>query len=438
MHMIVGHTTHDSAWIWVRGRRDVRRVEVEVRRAACSSCGEQDFKNQKPHFWTRPAQAKSFLPELSCANANCGKVENAQKMKLCLKAKNDFTAVARFNGVLDANTTYRVFLRSPKIDCTVEGRLRTFAPPGDSRPFQFLHGSCNLPVARLTALGGLALVFIGNMAARSSLHRPASRWHLRSLAWPPLNYLVAGILRFFGRLAVGGYFLTISKLTRFEQPQPDESTKIPQMPSPFETLAVELDGFDFEEDKFRPDREKEHFAPEDYAERPAFMMHAGDQVYFDIDFDWRLRSGRGFARTPSQKNYRSNYRQAWFEDRATTRFLRLLPQYMILDDHEVVDGFGNGDHIDEAKHRRPALDAYDEYVSSRQPQAFSGKFEPPRARHKGYSFEYGDTGFFVLDTRTNRSPKDGLFIAKEQESELKRWLRGRSSLSGLQAPFRGL
>jgi phosphodiesterase/alkaline phosphatase D-like protein len=98
---------------------------------------------------------------------------------------------------------------------------------------------------------------------------------------------------------------------------------------------------------------------------------------------------------------------------------------MILDDHEIIDGFGNNAREDEQRFLGPALDAYDEYVSSRQPQPPPADPLEPHARHKGYSFEYGDAGFFVLDTRTKRSVDKGLLIQREQEEELLRWIEGK-------------
>ena len=59
-----------------------------------------------------------------------------------------------------------------------------------------------------------------------------------------------------------------------------------------------------------------------------FMIHAGDQIYFDFPFT---------ARPPDAAEYRKTYRQAWFEDSKLRELLARCPHYMTLDDHDVVE-----------------------------------------------------------------------------------------------------
>ena len=41
------------------------------------------------------------------------------------------------------------------------------------------------------------------------------------------------------------------------------------------------------------------------SDQPRFMIHAGDQIYFDFPFS---------GRPPALAEYRRTYRQTWFED----------------------------------------------------------------------------------------------------------------------------
>ncbi len=408
MDLIVGHTTHDSVWIWVRGDRKDRRLEVELKRLSCRGCGETEFVDESAQLEAKTRH--TMLKMLACSG--CGRSESVKKVAVEVEAKRDYTAVARFDQVLSPNTTYRVLVRSKKRSGELQGRLRTFAAPGDARPFEFVYGSCNLSTARLTALGGLAASWLGGLVTRNSLKRPVTDWHRHAPSWylrlavlPGVRRLVRRLLLCLGWLNVGATYL-MTYLTRFEQPKPPTNEEL--LPSPFAKLADEIVGFDEEDAANEIDEE-------DAVTRPAFMIHAGDQIYFDIDFP---------ARGAEKEHYRRNYRQAWFEDDSTAQVLRRLPNYMILDDHEVLDNFGTDPDDTQRNHLEPALDAYDEYVSARQPQRRPGPGQSRHWYHKGYTFEHGDTGFFVLDTRTKRSVERGHMIDPAQLAHLDKWLRG--------------
>jgi sarcosine oxidase delta subunit len=145
---------------------------------------------------------------------------------------------------------------------------------------------------------------------------------------------------------------------------------------------------------------------------PRFVIHAGDQIYFDFPY-----SGR--KAVPDE--YRRAYRETWFEDKGLQAFLRACPQYMTLDDHELADAFPdvrkNGEVDDErvAAVAGAGTTAYAEYVHSRQPNNQSGRFY--------YSFDHGSAHFFVLDTRTERDHATGRLIHKDQMSALTTWLK---------------
>lgn len=176
--------------------------------------------------------------------------------------------------------------------------------------------------------------------------------------------------------------------------------------------------------------------------RPAFMIHAGDQVYYDFPFAHKR---------PTLRDYRRCYRYAWFEDDWTRGIFSRCPHYMTIDDHEIVDnyardfeprqprqGFRPPNLVEKIKRmfratepRRtpesysvPALRAYGEYVNVRHPGTTDGKYY--------YDFQYGRTPFFVLDTRTERylhpdrdnvDPDRPRMISGEQLEAFKKWLR---------------
>lgn len=144
-------------------------------------------------------------------------------------------------------------------------------------------------------------------------------------------------------------------------------------------------------------------------EQADFMIHCGDQIYADVP---------GMPGVPDLAFYRKQYQAAW-EREATARVLANLPNYMILDDHEVFDGFAN----DESFAGRPAqgvrdvaLAAYREYQHSHNPHSY-----PAPALY--YSFGFAGAEFFVLDTRSERYRHDGSqMISTLQMQRFKVWL----------------
>jgi hypothetical protein len=340
--LVVGHTTSDSAWIWVRGGPSVRRARVEL------------------------------LHDLDGTSAGAQEV--------ALPAERDYIEVARFDSVLAPAATYRVLVHFDGPGCDpLCGKLRTFPKPGSERAFHFLHGSCNLPTARLTALGSFAAGMLGAAASRKSLGLPVEDWDTHHWPrWLPRSPWFRRALRppvaWLAKYVPGA----IAATTRYRLPKP-------LLPSPFADLAKAIVDPQLEE-------------------RPAFMIHAGDQIYFDVDLHAQV----------DRDGYRSCYRQAWFEDESMAALLRSLPHYMILDDHEIVDSFGTDPDDVATEQKVVALDAYCEYVSCRQPSG---------SEHFFYEFEHGSTPFFVLDTRTERSPEREEMIGAGQLAAFERWLR---------------
>ncbi len=150
--------------------------------------------------------------------------------------------------------------------------------------------------------------------------------------------------------------------------------------------------------------------------RADLVLHVGDQVYFDLPNPWRR---------PTVENYRRCYRRAWSHDPGLSHVLAHRPNYMIFDDHELVDGFANDRRYwyrrrRAADFRGPALEAYRQMVHARQPHSFG-----PSPLF--YSFSHGAVQFFVLDVRSERwlgagrAPPAQL-ISSSQLFALERWL----------------
>ena len=354
-HLIVGPVTHESARLWVRGGWWRRRARVSVRPA-----GER------------------------------------QGHELRLVRSSDFTATAEIAG-LEAATAYDVEARfeAPggwRTTC-VSGRFRTFPAPDSGAAFSFLHASCNLSVVSLTQAFSVAAVAIGSLAAFHMLRRPRGAGARVAASGAPGSLATADPVAAGGgpstararRAGAGSavvrFFQSVYAHTASWQPAPI-------VPSPFAPLCDLLGG----------------------AAPPAFMIHAGDQIYFDFPLA---------AREPTRDAYRRAYRQAFFGDPVQREFLASLPHFMTLDDHELVDGFARDfvpieNRVPE-DYYRPALGAYDEYVASRQtPDAGEG--------HRGYAFDHGAARFLVLDLRTQRFRESRRMLDRDQLDWLLGWL----------------
>lgn len=300
-------------------------------------------------------------------------------IRMALDAAQANTAVATFDG-LEADTAYRVTasfgyelfwgLRWQEWE-TIQGCVRTF--PRSRTEFSFLFGSCNLATASMTNVAAVATGFFGAHIGRRALERPSERWFHPRYAW-----LARRVVSCAWALAAGATF----KLTGFEQPEP-------AAPSPFTAFE----------------------GPGTEAGHPRFMIHAGDQIYFDFPLP---------NRKPSLEQYRRAYRNSWFDDPEIARVFRSGPHYMVPDDHEFVDGFAvdhvpSPDHsaIDYLKHGRRA---YREFAHSRHNEDHG----PSEALD--HTFECGGVYFFLLDTRSKRCVATGEMIDAAQLSRLERWL----------------
>ncbi len=146
-----------------------------------------------------------------------------------------------------------------------------------------------------------------------------------------------------------------------------------------------------------------------------FMLHCGDQIYYDIPNP---------AKSPSLEGYRQKYLDAWGDCRPARALLTQLPHYMILDDHEITNDFANdfnppGHASTAGDFKRDAMKVYREFVHIRQPNPF------PQSYY--YWFSFGRAEFFVMDTRTERwahqkDETDNQIVSQTQLDELKKWL----------------
>ncbi len=155
---------------------------------------------------------------------------------------------------------------------------------------------------------------------------------------------------------------------------------------------------------------------------PDFFLHLGDQIYADVPFP-----------STNVRQFRDQYEDAWKSPEARA-LLSQVPNYMILDDHEVVDNFSpdkpldarsrlqmfsEGYWVSEPEQRARMLaagfQAYREFQHSHNPQTFGSE-----ALH--YTFSKGESEFFVLDARSQRNHERGEMIGSAQLERLKSWL----------------
>lgn len=151
-------------------------------------------------------------------------------------------------------------------------------------------------------------------------------------------------------------------------------------------------------------------------ENAAFMIHCGDQIYYDIPLP---------SKSPDLDEYRDKYKDAWGDSDQTQNFLTKLPQYMILDDHEIINNFSNDMTPPTStphNFKDIALKAYREYQHSRHPHPYGNN-------SLYYHFNYGFARFFVMDTRTERYRKgeDKQIIGELQMMEFKKWLKASTA-----------
>lgn len=132
-----------------------------------------------------------------------------------------------------------------------------------------------------------------------------------------------------------------------------------------------------------------------------FMLHLGDQIYSDIPSP---------IFNPTLEYYCDKYFSAWSNCHSANTFLSRISNYMILDDHEIINNYKNRS---DKKLYIKGIDAYDIFQMSHSPR---------QKNDLHYLFEYNRTPFFVLDTRTSRSRVENNMVSTKQEMALFEWL----------------
>lgn len=181
-----------------------------------------------------------------------------------------------------------------------------------------------------------------------------------------------------------------------------------------------------------------------------FVLGVGDQVYVDGHpnvsiWAWLKKNRKEFVKVVAPKErvkamrswYRDIYRGYWGH-RPLRRVFSRFPQYMIWDDHEILDGWGSYDKkemqnlldswwdwgSDEEKIEltnqmyEAAKETYREYEHSHNPSTPEGQYD--------YSFDWSGAAFYVLDMRGqrdyNRTKTNDRVLGAAQMQRFKDWL----------------
>ena len=481
-NLIIGHTTDKSVKVWVRGER-----KFNVARILLFDPTKPNEKNEVKVFLKRSTDFTAAVEFPSCLNNGNPKVE--------IEPNKHYQVSASFS----PRTWWGGRLLWGEIDAPA-GRFQAFPGANEDTPFSFLLGSCNLSIVKVNDLLGLILTAAGELAAFRSLEPVPHGW-FRSIRW--LGRKILGFVKVIPTFLVW-------TVTRFKQ------YGAPLLSSPFTSLCATIDTSrivfkhgDVEppigtkvtglksnatgivvsvpktvEGSWRNDTKgnavgelilgevKGEFSTgenllyraknEDCSvvcllcpPNPAFMIHAGDQIYFDFPFRYA---------NPNVKKYYRAYREAWFADAWAQYFLAQCPHYMTLDDHEITDDFATDFDLPERTERKgvffrlltriftagkqprrpedysaPALQAYRNYVHVRHPGSSVGNISKKNNEHGNtkkqdkkhsyfYDFSYGKVKFFVFDTRTERKSKGDPqanpphMISTEQLESFRTWL----------------
>lgn len=127
---------------------------------------------------------------------------------------------------------------------------------------------------------------------------------------------------------------------------------------------------------------------------PRFVLMVGDQIYAD-----KLNRFVPIGRADTFDEFQERYNSA-FGSRNMRKLLRTVPNYMILDDHEIEDNWTQDRFVDGSKRQLfvLAMNAYMSYQWRHSPRNFGTRMY--------YSFDCGGYPYFILDTRTQRYMND--------------------------------
>ena len=313
---------------------------------------------------------------------------------------------------------YRIKRPQLKFHESIECCVR-FAP-GNSSDIKFLHGSCNFPVKNLADIGSMAVGYAGTMVSKNLAKTEVidRKNNLYQILWlllsKPLFYIDRAI------------FLALSAFN-FNRVESAVVVKSPM-------LGI-IDEYQ--------DRKKV---------LPDFMIHAGDQIYYDFPL---------MQKKPEYFEYCVRYFDAWARDPDYASILACMPHYMIWDDHEIVNNFPdiknntvNGVNL--SQYLQEATAAYIDMVHCRNDLTWSAEkllhhhessktlFDDNQTQKLWYVFDYGNSSFFVMDTRSERIMEntenlEARMISQEQMNAFKYWLiekTGSSQVCCLFSPLR--
>jgi phosphodiesterase/alkaline phosphatase D-like protein len=156
-----------------------------------------------------------------------------------------------------------------------------------------------------------------------------------------------------------------------------------------------------------------------------FLIQQGDQ----INTDERKHNGPGDA-VQTVEDYRQAYLQTW-SNPLYREMLRSTPVFMAPGPYEV-DSSRQAHDTNHIQRIQAALQAYEEHQGMYAPgltlprKSQRGGLrlaESPASGSQAYSFYYGATAFFVLDTRTERiSSGEKRVLGEAQGDSLEQWL----------------
>ncbi len=152
-----------------------------------------------------------------------------------------------------------------------------------------------------------------------------------------------------------------------------------------------------------------------------FALHVGDQLYADQPWP-----------SLTLADYREAYRRAWSQPETRALFAQ-VPNYMIADDHEVMDGFAWDGSFTWYQRLlmalrgqfRPGSQLYQEIASNgvRAFDEFQSSHGPKNyAPARYFDFCYGEHHFFALDLRFERQLHEGRMVSEAQLEALFDWL----------------
>ena len=274
-HIIIGHVGHNIAKIWLGGNSKYQHAELTV--------GDATVDKTKG------------IPK---------------KINIRLTKEEDYCHVEDIAD-LSASQTYPVKVRFCKNNIfgsksiEIASDITTSPMPNEINEFEFILGSCNLSVVALNNISSQVGGVIGlGLSGLSMVGVPEGMNRIARLVWR------CRILVIFLIQLIVKFLFSTNKLRQQTQFL---------FRSPFIKLE-ELYKNMFKNYESRSKTEKV---------APPFMLHIGDQIYYDV---WLLKRNH-------KVEYLDSYKEAWHQDRYQKKFLEKCPNYMILDDHELVDNY---------------------------------------------------------------------------------------------------